>query len=113
MKFGRNSTTEKSASIPTTTLLEHTLLTRGFTGVAKAAFPCRLRRKTAILRGQIWSTHSSDVVGIRSCEISFQMTIDSLERLIDRLVSRKGFAGWKHNLLFSKDFKIWFDRPAR
>src|SRR5258706_6008884 len=49
---------------PTTTLLEHTLLTRGFTGVAKAAFPCRLRRKTAILRGQIWSTHSSDVVGL-------------------------------------------------
>ena len=28
---------------PTTTLLEHTLLTQGFTGVQKAAFTCRLR----------------------------------------------------------------------
>jgi hypothetical protein len=40
------------------------------------------------------------------------MTLDSLERLIGRLVSRKGFAGRKHKLLFSKDFKIWFYRPA-
>jgi len=34
------------------------------------------------------------------------MTIDSLERLIDRLVSRKGFAGLKCKFLFLKDFKI-------
>jgi hypothetical protein len=33
------------------------------------------------------------------------MALDSLERLISRLVSRKGFAGRKHNLLFSKGFK--------
>ena len=43
----------------------------------------------------------------------FQLTIDSLEWLISKLVSRNGFAGRKHNLLFSNDFKIWFGRPAR
>jgi hypothetical protein len=30
---------------PTATLLEHTLLTQGFMGTSKAAFPCRLRRQ--------------------------------------------------------------------
>jgi len=34
---------ERTRFIPTTTLLEHTLLTQGFTGVQKAAFTCRLR----------------------------------------------------------------------
>jgi len=34
------------------------------------------------------------------------MTLDSVERLIGRLLSRKGFAERKHNLLFSKGFKI-------
>jgi hypothetical protein len=41
------------------------------------------------------------------------MIPDDPERLVGRMVSRKGFAGQKHNLLFSKDFKIWFYRPAR
>jgi hypothetical protein len=41
------------------------------------------------------------------------MTLGGLTRLIGRLVSGKGFAGRKHQLWFSHDFKIWFYRPAR
>ena len=50
---------------PTATLLEHMLLTQGWTGTSKASFPRRLRpQNRAFAPGQIWATHESDVVGI-------------------------------------------------
>jgi hypothetical protein len=40
------------------------------------------------------------------------MTVDSPERLIILLVSRKGFAGLKCKLLFLKDLKIAVGCPV-
>jgi hypothetical protein len=45
--------------------------------------------------------------------MSFQRIINTPEWHIHRRVSRKGLAGRKYNPLFSKDFKIWFYRPAK
>jgi len=49
---------------PTATLLEHTLLTQGFMSTSKAVSLIAGDRKTVILRGQFWATHSSVAVGI-------------------------------------------------
>jgi hypothetical protein len=42
----------RSTVIPTATLLEHTLLTQGFMGTSKAAFPYRLRPRN---RDSTWA----------------------------------------------------------
>jgi serine protease inhibitor ecotin len=49
---------------PTATLVEHTLLAQRFTG-GKTPLPFVVYAQQAvILRGQIWSAHESDVVGL-------------------------------------------------
>jgi Bacterial extracellular solute-binding proteins, family 5 Middle len=49
---------------PTATLLEHTLLTQGFMSTSKAVSLISSDRKSVILRGQFWATHSSVAVGL-------------------------------------------------